>query len=158
MVLVIKKKVVAQAQVGHSEEQQAQHKPKVSSKSLTTEQVLIDEAVQIDAELKASEAYEKLKRLDELKKQLQSIAQTFPAGEEAILTGSIGEVVMSPAKKNVELSDKDGLIEKIGQEAFNQIAKPTMTDIKKYLSEIEIAKVTNTTTGSRTLKTIRKYE
>jgi hypothetical protein len=137
--------------------EQAVHKPQIKAKA-SPDQVLIDEAVRIDFELKASEAYEKIKRLDEIKKVLQSIAATQPTGEEAILTGTEGEITLSACANKTDISDKDGLIGALGQDVFNVISAPNLTDCKKYLSENELLKFIHVTAGSRRLKTIKKFD
>lgn len=132
------------------------HKPK--SGVLTAEQVLVDELVIIDAKLKELEIKPMLDRLDVIKKQLQSIAKELPPEAEAIIKGSIGETIFSPCRKETSIDDKNALIFVLGQKVFNEVASISLTDLKKYLSENEIAPLVKTGFGSRTLKAVKKYD
>jgi hypothetical protein len=139
-------------------EQQKKVSHKVKSGALTEDQRLVDRVVEIDTELKQANAFDLLKELEEKKKGLQSIAKTFPVTEEATIAGSIGEVVYSPCRREVQVIDKEGLIKKLGQKLFNEIAKVSLTDLQKYLSENEIEHFTSVSYGSRSLKTVKKYD
>lgn len=135
-----------------------EHKPKF--KSLTAEQVLVDEMVTIDQKLKEMEADVLQKRFEEVKKQLAATAKTLPPEKPATFQGSIGQVEFSAARVESKINDKDDLIAALdkasgyGQKLFNEIASVSITDLKKYLSEDELNHLLEKVYGSRTLKSV----
>jgi hypothetical protein len=136
--------------------QKPKHKPK--SGVLTAEQTLIDELVMIDTKLKELEVKPMLDRMEIIKKQLQSIAKDMDPQAEAVLKGSIGETIFSACRQTTSIDDKNALILVLGQKVFNEVASISLTDLKKYLSENEIAPLVVTGFGSRTLKAVKKYD
>ncbi len=136
----------------------AKPKTKTTSGVVTQDKVWVDELVQIDGELKDLEVLGKIERRDELKNLLQSVAKELPADQEATLKGTVGEVTFSKCRKETSISDKEGLISALGQDTFNLLASVSLTDLKKYLSENEIAPLVASTNGSRTLKTVKCYD
>jgi hypothetical protein len=132
------------------------HKPKIQA-SLTEVEVLVDELTMIDAKLKSMEVDVMQKRVDEIKNRLQSVAADMPPEQEAVIKGSIGEVTFSPCRRETTITNKAGIAEKVGAEAFLAMAKVNLTDAKKYLSENELAAFTETGYGSRTLKVVKSF-
>lgn len=128
------------------------------SEVVTQEQVWVNQIVELDQEIKASGILEKIARYEQLKKNLSGLAKESPPTEEAVIEGQAGTVVFSKAKNTVEVTDKEGLIEKLGQGVFNEVAKITITDLKQYLSENELACFTMPGYGSRVLKSITPKE
>lgn len=129
-------------------------KPKVKGGVLTEEQALVNEAAQINAKLEELEVPAMMKRLDEIKKVFQAKAKDLPQDGEAIFEGTTGRMVFSKARVEIEIDDKPLMIKMLGQNVFNDAAKMTLTDLKKYLSEGELAKFSHLVYGSRTCKLI----
>lgn len=133
----------------------AVHKPKF--KALSEEQVLTDELVQLRKTLDDLDVPQMEERYDEVRKKLVAFAQNSDPESPKVFVGSKGEVTFSPCRVETTIVDKAGLIEKLGQEVFNEIAKVSLTDLKKYLSEAEYATLIEKTYGTRTLKGISVY-
>lgn len=140
------------------DKQQKKVAHQVKSSALTDEQKAVDRVVEIDADLKLAGAYTLLKELDEEKKTLQSIAKNFPPTQEVVFKGTIGEVTYSAGRRETVVTNKESLIKKLGQKLFNELAQVSLTDLKKYLSEEEIKQFTLVDYGSRSLKTVKKYD
>lgn len=132
-----------------------EHKPKF--KSVTEEQLKVDEMVIIDQKMKALEVPEMQKRYDELKKELAATAKTLDPTKPATFVGTEGQIEFSPAREESKVKDKEALIAALGQEVFNQIATVSITDLKKYLSEHELIQLVEKVYGSRTLKSVVAY-
>lgn len=164
--MAIKIKQLAQAVTQSPQEQVAEAvagavvavKPKAKAKPKAEAIVLAEELIDLDYRLKQAEAYQMLKRVEELKKRLQSIAQESgaPTDQQYVFDTDDGQVVFSPCRMETRLTDRPGLIKALGQETFNEVAKFTITDARRYLSDNELAKVSVVEPGSRTLKTITK--
>jgi hypothetical protein len=135
-----------------------QVKPKAKAKPEAI--VLAEELIDLDYRLKQAEAYQMLKRVEELKKRLQSIAQESgaPAEQQYVFDTEEGQVVFSPCRMETTITNKASMITIMGQQTFNEVAKVTLTDARKYLSENELATVSVTEPGGRTLKAIMKKE
>lgn len=133
----------------------AKEKTKLISKHVTEEQKLIDELVELAEVIKPLES--KMKRYDEIKKLLQSIAKTFPPEQEAVLSGTIGEATLSKCRTETTITNMQAIHDQLGDEAFMALVKISITDLKAYLSEIEIAKVTEKSLGPRSLKAVKRF-
>lgn len=142
---------IHQEQTQQQKPEQAQvHKPLLAS---TDEQLKVDEIIQIDQKLAEEEVLHMLERREELRKQLQSIAnEKGEPHEEVTLVGTTGTVKFSKCTNKTEISDKNGLIQAMGPEVFMKLATVTATQAKKYLSEIELEKFVTVVPGSRTFK------
>lgn len=129
-------------------------KPKVAGKAVITDEMkLVDELVLLDQWMTQNEVEAKTKRVGELKKLLQSIAADMPPTVEAVLTGMTGVVTFSPAKVMTNFTGTQAdLKAALTPEVYEQLASVTLTDAKKYLSEIELDKLTVKEYGSRVLK------
>lgn len=132
------------------------HKP--TFKKATEQQLKVDELVQIDQKMKELNVDLMVKRREELRKELQSIAQLADPEEEVKLEGMEGYVLFSKASVKLEFQDQNALVEKLTPGVFNLIAKVSVTDAKKYLSENEIANIAAKSFGSRTLKAVMKND
>ena len=130
--------------------------PKVKGGVVTEDQALINEAAQINARLEELEVPAMQKRLDEIKKVFQAKGKELPQDEEAVFVGTEGRLVFSKARVELEITDRNAMIKALGQKVFNEIAKVTLTDMKKYLSEGEIFAFAQQVYGSRSIKVIEK--
>lgn len=156
-------------------EAKPQHKPKLSmttkmlvqpkavtkavATTLEPEEQLVEEFIQIWTRLEAFGAMQMQKRLEEIKKQLQSIANekgsddeefTFkaPSGSMVFAKRTINKVVKSAAELVEHLNEKFDL-----EQAFS-VVKIGMTELKKLLSENEIEQYVDSVPGSRSLKSV----
>lgn len=130
---------------------------KVTAKELTQTQALVNEMVQLESEFLQNDIHNKMKRFDEIKKHLSGLAKNFNVDEPTVFKGTDGEVEFSKTVMTTEVTDKDALIAKLGQETFNNVAKLGVTDARKYLSDIELESITTKVPGARKLVGVRKY-
>ena len=118
------------------------------------EAALIQEMVDLSEELSA--VADKVKRFEELKKLFASKADEKDGGKEATFKHGDCLIVYSKKTQKTEVTNKDKMILKLGQELFNEIAKVTLGDLKKYLSEDELSDFTEKKEGSRSLKMAKR--
>lgn len=115
---------------------------------------LASELITLDSHLKESEAYEAIKRVDEIKKALSAAAAEYAPEQEVVFNGENGHVVYSPARVETKISDKAQVVKMLGSDVYLEASTITLTALKKYLSDLELQKVTTTGFGSRTLKAV----
>lgn len=130
--------------------------PAAKKLAVTDQQLKVDELIQIETFLQEHEIDLMMKRREEIRKVLQSIANESDPSEDVQLDGTLGHALFAKASQVVSIVDKEGIIEAITPEIFMQLAKVTVTDLKKYLSEIELDKYTKKTMGSRVFKGVTK--
>lgn len=130
----------------------------VKAKSQT--QAITEELIIIHQRLMASEAFEAIKRLEELKKMLHEVTKESGADpyKPYVFKCDFGEVEFGPCTKSVEITDKPKMISLLGEDVFKAIAKVGVTDMKKYLSESEIETLSEKVPGSRSMKAVRSAE
>lgn len=121
-------------------------------------EVLIDEVIDLHTRLSEFGAFDILKRLEEAKKALQQQIKDSGADPDQAFTfeTDTGTVVFGPCSNTREITDKPKLISVLTPQVFLEVAKVTLTDLKKYLSELEIEKFTTPVKGSRTMKSVTK--
>lgn len=124
----------------------------------TDQEMLVDELVQLELKMQSVDMKDVVKRMTEIKKELQSIAETFADDEPVVFTGSLGCVEFS-AKANltkVELPDAPTLLKKLvkkfGADAAYDTVAFSLTKLKKLLSENELSEFTTIMKGSRISK------
>lgn len=115
---------------------------------------LVEELVNTHMKLKEIGAFELIDRLDELKKLVQSSAQPAPDDQELVLKAPSGTVVFSAVSKKTEISDKQKAIQTLGAEKWLELSTVSITELKKYLSPLELTTCTKFGKGSRSLKSI----
>jgi hypothetical protein len=130
------------------------HKP-VIKQVASEESILVDELIGLSTFLIESDVAKKLKRVEELKKSLQSIAIDMPADKEAVFKSESGEVIFGPRSTKTTITDKDGLRKKLGEATYFELASVGLTEVKKYLSEIEMEIYSTKEYGSRSLKSCK---
>lgn len=101
-----------------------------------------------------------LKRMEEIKKQLQTVAnETMDKDKPAVFTSKAGEVEFSERGKKTEVPDPLGLIQmllsKFGVDVAASVVDIALTPLRKVLSEFEMKAHTKEEPGSRTLKAVR---
>lgn len=100
------------------------------------------------------------KRMDDIKKQLQTIAnETMDPKQPAIFVCPQGEVQFSERGTSISVVEPlvllDALVNKFGLEAAEQVISIAITPLRKLLSEAELTPYVTETLGSRTLKAVR---
>lgn len=122
----------------------------------SVEEALVIEMLDLEKKIRMVEADKMLKRKEEIRKQLlgtdavKEADPTLPYSFDA----DEGKIVFSACSNKVEITDMPGLVKKIGLDTFLEIASVTVTDLKKVLSENEIAQFSEKKQGSRTLKAV----
>ena len=123
--------------------------------SKTHSQTLAEELILLQRKLLAAEVPEITKRMDTIKKELQSIAAAAISPYDVwVIDCDTGKVQLSACKHMTAIADKDGVLkyieDKVGKDALASVIQINLTDLKKVLSENEIAKFVTDTPGSRT--------
>lgn len=122
--------------------------------SLSEVDAMVVELVDLERRLAEADVPNILKRKEELRKAILAEADAQP-NETIKLTCEAGVVEFSAASKEFTLTDKSGLQQLLGTNAFQELAKFSVTDLKKVLSENEIATVGTTAPGkTRTMKIV----
>lgn len=131
-------------------------KAKTAIKAKTEAQTVAEAMIANHIKLEESGAFLIFKEYELQKKRLSDIATTGDKDQEYIISCDAGDVVFSAKKSKTEIVDKPGLIKAMGQKTFMEIAKVTLGDAGKYLSEIELSNVTSVSNelGPRTLKAV----
>lgn len=137
---------------------QGQHHSPLTA-GLSEEQLLAEELLDLDAKIKAAGVAAINKRIAEIKGQLQLIAQenADPKAEFKIVAPS-GTVILGKCAETTQVSDMEGLLayadKKVGHEAIMAVLSVTLGDLKKLLSENEIASFSTKGYGSRVCKVV----
>lgn len=154
---VPKPKAMGQAHIGTA--QVAVHVPKMLVEQ-TNEQMLADELITLDTKLKEWGVPEVAKRVDTIKKELQSIAKPMPPDEAVVWEGQLGVVQLTACAQATQVKDVTGLLnfvkDKCGEDAAASLVKISLTDLKKVLSENEMAAYIEVVPGARTCKIVPK--
>lgn len=154
MTLVIKKKAETE-QVQVQKPKAKKSVTKSTPQALSETEVLVNELVHLEEQMKALEVAKMQARHDELKKRLQSIAnENFEADVEAVLEGTNGKVIFSPRRTTTSIVDREQMIKLLSPKTFMELANVSLTDLKKYLSENEIESFVGKSFGARTLKAV----
>lgn len=122
------------------------------------EMKMVDELAQISAEIEAVKP--KLKRYEELKQTLQSVADAkFDQELPAVLKGEIGVAEYSAKGNSRSIKDMNEAIgalkAKLGYDKLIELIKINLGDLDKYLTKEETAPLIQTGKGSRSLKSVR---
>jgi acyl-CoA-binding protein len=118
---------------------------------------MVDEYTALQSQIDAADVSHLIKKQDELKKQLQSIAKSdqFPAHKPVQLWGTHENYVQFSEQKSMQkITDKPGLIDAIGMAKYMANTEITLANAKKLLSENELGKFTTNTPGPRTLNAV----
>lgn len=133
-----------------------------SSLSITELEMEIDELVLLTKEME--EQKPKLKRMEDLRKKLQSVAdESEPTGSLPVaLTGTVGAVVFQPKSTLRTIKDMNGMVgllkSKLGYETLLTMLSITLGNVDKYLSASESEPFIGTKQGSRTLEGVFDLE
>lgn len=101
-----------------------------------------------------------VKRMDDIRKQLQSIAnETMDANKPAIFACPQGEIQFSERGKSTDVPHPlellHDLLAKFGPEVTASVVDIAITPLRKLLSEAELKKYLTEQPGGRTLKSVR---
>lgn len=129
--------------------------PVAKAKSQTV--IMCEELIDIQQKLDAIAASKLTKRADEIKKALQQVMKDSGADEDQpyVFTTEAGTVEFGPCSNSIEVIDKVVMIKMLGLDTFKEIAKVGVTDLKTYLSGVEIEQFTAKTKGSRSIKSVK---
>jgi hypothetical protein len=127
----------------------------------TASQLLAGELISLDRKLVDADVPEILKRIEVIKKELQSIAKDAVAPDLGwVIEAPNGVVTVSKCAEKIEIKDLDGLIQyiesKLGHNAVLAVLSAQLTSLRKILGENEIHKFSETVPGARTIKVAHK--
>lgn len=124
---------------------------------VTTEMVaLASQLADIKRQLTQMGAYQLLDQFDAIKKDLSSYVAGVQTKEAiTIPIPSGGYVKFTAPKKTVKITDQKALKAMVGANVYDQIASVSLTDAKKYVTELQLAEITETSDGARSLKEIQ---
>lgn len=150
-----------QANPLHPVQSIAQHIAKAKSsakpKAKSETQLAVEEMIDLHIKLDASHMLPVIKRMDELKKLLSGAISDSAADplEPFTFFGPGGATITyGPCAKSVVVKDVVAVEKKLGHAVFLKLAKIGITDLKTYLSGIELESLTKTVPGARSLKSI----
>jgi hypothetical protein len=131
--------------------------------ALSEVEALTLEYVKLFQTYTAFEMKETISRMEDIRKQLQSIAnEEVEANKPAIFKCATGEVEFGPRQKKSEVPDPLGLIQvllaKFGPEATQTAVDIAITPLKKLLSEHELKDHLQEVPGPRIVKAVRVKE
>lgn len=117
----------------------------------------ISELLDLDRRIEEMEIASITKRRDELRKMIVAEFGKDTVGQDPdtpiIFKTTAGTVTLTAFSKEFKLQDKESLANKLGMDTFVALSKINITDLKKVLSENELAFYGSTSYGSRSLKT-----
>lgn len=130
--------------------------PKSVAKIKSPATVAAEEMLHIYQRLLADDAFVMMKKYEELKKSLQSIAADSGASttEPYVFKTDFGTITFSPTASVTKITDKAKMIELLGDEVFAKVATVTLGDLGKYLSANELEQITEKIDGSRKLVSV----
>lgn len=100
-----------------------------------------------------------IKRSDELKKEILSLASpTAPTHEELILTGEQVEVTFTAVPELQVIHDKAKLKRALGAAQFDTLAQFSIKALEEFLNKEQLAQVTKKLPGTRRFKEARRIE
>jgi hypothetical protein len=123
----------------------------------------VDKLLAIEAELTLFDGRRLLKDYDAVKALLASTAadEAYVADRPVVLNGTTGQVQFSPKVDVVEITDLNTVIgklkAKIGYPALLELLKIGITDLKRFLTPVEIAELTVTKPGSRRIASVTYF-
>lgn len=125
-------------------------KPKSQTVAMTEELLGLEQIIA------AGQYREALARYDELKKLLSAVIADSGVDPAVPYTfySEVGTVTFSPAVKTTVITDESKMLAMLGSEVATKIAKFNLTDIKKYLSEIQLDEISTKSWGPRKLQAV----
>lgn len=124
------------------------HKPKMAQTELESQ---IDEMLDLERRIQEMDVTALTKKREELRKLIIAAYADADPAKEVVMTSTLGEIRLSPCSNTFKLTNTEGLFDKLGREVFVKIAKLGITDLKKVLSENELATFGKTEAGSRSI-------
>lgn len=121
---------------------------------MTEIQDLVDKMAGIQKELDDLGITDLLKEQDAIKKTLSAYAKEFDPDEAVTFAGKVGRVTFSKAPTNRTVVKLRELNETLGDKAFYQVAKVTVSTLKKWLPDREIEAFCEESYGSRRMSKV----
>lgn len=123
-------------------------------------ETLTAEYIELYKKFEYFEVKDLLKRMDTIRKQLQTVAnETMDGLKPAVFSCPQGEMEFSERKREAEVIDALALIhellKKFGPEVTESVVDIAITPLRKLLSEFELKKHLTYEPGSRTLVSVR---
>lgn len=130
----------------------------IKSKQTTTE--LVAELIEVQRKLAAIAASKLITRADAIKKALREeiTSMGIDADQPYVFETEFGTVEFGPQSSTIKPGDNKLLMKTMGIDDFLACAKVDVTDLRKYLSGIELEKCTTPSRGSRTCKAIHSAD
>lgn len=159
-VKIVKTTTTTQEVIQQPQEQATQQAHSVAVKApaeVTTEMVaLATQMADIKRQLTQMGAYQLLDQYEAVKKELSAqVAGVKSKDMVTIPIPSGGYVKFTAPKKVVKITDQKALKAMIGANVYEQIASVSLTDAKKYVTELQLAEITESTDGARSLKEVQ---
>ena len=138
---------------------QALHTPSIEPEELTSTEALTLEFCGLYRRYVEYDMKDVVKRMDEIKKDLQAVANdTMDAKKPAIFTSAGGTMTFSERGKSYDVLDPMALVQalndKFGPEVAFSVVAIALTPLRKILSEQELKKYLTESPGARTLKLV----
>jgi len=132
----------------------------VEQPQATMTEALTTEYIELYRKFVYFEVKEMVKRMEEIRKQLQAVAnETQDDAQPATFSSPEGEIEFSERKKEATVPDPLALIKelltKFGPAVTMSVINIAITPLRKVLSEFELKKYLVDQPGSRTLKSVR---
>ena len=125
--------------------------------ALSEVEAQVIELVNIERQMQLGGFADMVKRREELRKLLlasDSVLSAAPSEVVSFPSPDGGLVHFGGASNDFSLSDKVALKAYLGKEVFDDLAKFSVTDLRKTLSALELDKVGKFSPGSRTMKVV----
>lgn len=129
--------------------------PKAQPK-LSEAQTLAGQLIVLHQELSKLDAFNLIKAYEDIKKNLASAvaAESHDPANAVTISCPEGTVTFKAATKRTTVVDKGAMIEALGDALFAQLAEVKVTDLKKYLGDVQVASFTEEVYAFRTLAAI----
>lgn len=159
-VKIVKTTTTTQEVIQQAQEQVVQQAHSVAVKApalVTTEMIaLATQLADVKRQLTQMGAYQLLEQFEAIKKDLSGLVAKVKSKEAVTIPiPSGGYIKFTAPKKVVKITDQKALKAMIGANVYEQIASVSLTDAKKYVTELQLAEITEEKDGSRSLNEIQ---
>jgi hypothetical protein len=132
------------------------HTPSLTTPVKSEITLKAEEFVLLHATLEKLNAFQLIKEYEKIKKGLQeyAIANAPDDAEPYTFETEKGDVTFKPCAETTVITDPELMRKALGQKLFNEIAKVSITDLRTYLSQVEVEKFSKKAAGSRALASV----
>lgn len=132
--------------------------PKVKPKQKSETEKQAEEFIALWKEL--DPLAKKLKRMDDLKKSLTAAIKDEHADTDKpfVFETEAGTIEFTRCADSLEVTDREKMLELLGDETAQLIAQYNLGDLRKYLSENQLAQITKAVPGARRLASVKPKE